>query len=50
MNMNEWYKSTDFATMITISINTRRFGAFLPNYMYKYIYIYYIIAFRLIFA
>ena len=51
MHLDEWYKSTDFAIMITISINTRGFGAFFTKYMYNmYIYIYYITAYIRIFA
>ena len=45
MNLDAWYKSTDFAIMITISVNTGGFGAFLTNCAYnKYTYLYYIIA------
>ena len=43
MHLDAWYKSMDFDIIITISINTRGFGAFLTKYKYnKYIYIYYI--------
>ena len=44
MHQDAWDKSTDFAIMIAVSINTRLFGAFLTKYKFnKYIYIYYII-------
>ena len=43
MHLDAWYKSMDYAVMITISINTSGFGAFLTKYTCnKYIYIYYI--------
>ena len=51
MHLDAWYKSLAFAIMITISINTRGFGAFLTKYVYdKYIYIYYVIAYIRIFV
>ena len=40
MHLDAWYKSTDFAIIITITVNARGFGAFLTKYMYnRYIYI-----------
>ena len=54
MHLDAWYKSVDFAIMITISIHTRGFGTFLKKNTYnKYIFIYniyYIIANICIFA
>ena len=35
MHLDAWYKSMDFAIMITISINTREYGAFLTKSVYN---------------
>ena len=39
MHLDAWHKSIEFAIMISISINTRGFGAFLTKYTYNKIYL-----------